>query len=69
MHGMMGDTLIIQINLTSIRFNQTNQHVKTSGFAGSIWTKQTNHFARIDLQTDAINDIAFVVTFKKLLCD
>ncbi len=51
-HRPSADILFTEIDTPGIGPDKPNDHVKGRGFAGSVWTEQADHFARIDLQRD-----------------
>lgn len=68
MHRHVGDWPLIQKNFAFVRPNQPDNHVKASGFAGSVRSEQTDDFTTADAHRNPIDNAAFIVGFPQQFC-
>ncbi len=62
-HGHGGQLRLVEKDLSLIRRRQTDHHIKTGGFSGTIWSKQSHYLAGTDLQIDPGNNLAADIGF------
>lgn len=61
MHGHVGDGLPVEKNIPCVRPNQPDYHIKAGGFPRAVGPKQTDDFAAVNAQGNAVDDAPFVV--------
>jgi hypothetical protein len=66
-HGFACDINIFQKNLSLQWFDKTDNHIKGSGFARTVWAKQAYNLSLIHLNGNIINNRALTVLFDKIL--
>jgi hypothetical protein len=54
---------MIQHDLAAIGLDQTYQHVKAGGFAGSVGTQQSNNFTALYTEANGLDDLSPAVRF------
>ena len=67
MHRQVVDGGAIQRNRTGIVFDEANNHIKTGGFAGAVWAKQTYDFTAFNLERNRFDDLPFFVGLGEII--
>jgi hypothetical protein len=67
-HRKRSNIVAIELNATAIGIDQTGDHVKHGGLAGTIWAKQADCFATSHIKRDAPHHHAAAEAFLHAMC-
>ena len=67
-HGQVGDDTAVELHRSAVRFDNAHHHVEGGGLAGPVGTEQTDDFARLDVDGNAIDHRPFVVFLHQTVC-
>src|SRR3546814_12388889 len=69
MHGQGGDVAAIKDNFAAIGTHQTDDHVETGGFAGTIGAEQSDDLAGIQAEAEVVYHLPRAVALAQSLRD
>jgi hypothetical protein len=59
----MGDIPLAEKHPASVSLNQADNHIKGSGFSGSVGTKQADNLSPVDVEADLVHYPALFIGF------
>jgi hypothetical protein len=65
MHWQVGDSFACKGDRAAVRPDQAHQHVKACRLPGAVGSQQADHFTRVYLQADPVDDVSLAVSFKQ----
>ena len=58
---------VVDRNGAGVRTHDTDHHIKRGGFSRAVGSQQTDRFAPLDMNADAVDHTPFLVGFREIM--